>query len=166
MTGSLSNLVKNQSEGIYRIKYKYGHDDKKCETYGIKYKYCDCFLEYTNFKDELIKQKCLCCNKNYQHKLKERFFNTYKFFNHDNNKFILLLQKNVHTYEYMHDWEKLNKTSLPEKEDFYNHLNMEDIIDVDYGHTKSVYKDFEIKNLGEYHDLYVPSEILLLSWCI
>ena len=55
MTGSLSNLVKNQSEGIYRIKHKYGHDDKKCKTYGIKYKYCDCFLEYTNFKDELIK---------------------------------------------------------------------------------------------------------------
>ena len=70
MTGSLSNLIKNQSEGIYRIKYEYGHDDKKCETCGIKYKYCDCFLEYTNFKDELIKQKCLCFNKNYQHKLK------------------------------------------------------------------------------------------------
>ena len=28
---------------------------KKCETYGIKYKVCDCFLEYTNFKDDLIK---------------------------------------------------------------------------------------------------------------
>ena len=36
---------------------------KKCETCGIKYKYCDCFLEYTNFKDDLIKYKCLCCNK-------------------------------------------------------------------------------------------------------
>ena len=75
------------------------------------------------------------------------------------------MQKNVHTYEYMHDWEKFNETSLPEK-DFYIHLNIEDIIDVDYGHTKSAYKDFEIKNLGEYHDLYVPREILLLSWCI
>ena len=44
-------------------------------------KYCDCFLEYKNFKDDLIEYKCLCCNKNYQHKfdekLKERFFNTY-----------------------------------------------------------------------------------------
>ena len=44
-------------------------------------KYCDCFLEYKNFKDDLIEYKCLCCNKNYQHKfdekLKERVFNTY-----------------------------------------------------------------------------------------
>ena len=49
-----------------------------CETCRIKYKYCDCFLEYINFKDDLIEYKCLCCNKNYQQKfdekLKERFF--------------------------------------------------------------------------------------------
>ena len=53
------------------------------------------FSEYTYFKDNLIEYKCLCCNKNYQHKLnerlKERFFNTYKSSNYDNNKFILLL---------------------------------------------------------------------------
>ena len=54
MATSLSNLVKNLSEGIHRIKCKYGHDDKKYETGGIKYKYCDCFLKYINFKDDLI----------------------------------------------------------------------------------------------------------------
>ena len=63
--------------------------------HGIKYKYCDCFLEYMNFKDDSIEYKCLCCNKDYQHKfdekLKEQFFNTYKFSNYDNNKCILLL---------------------------------------------------------------------------
>ena len=59
----LSNLVNNLSEGIHRIKCKFGHDDKKCETCGIKYKYCDCFLEYINFKDDLIEHKCLYCNK-------------------------------------------------------------------------------------------------------
>ena len=167
MASSLSNLVNNLSEGIHRIKSKYGHDDKKCETCRIKYKYCECFLEYTNFKDDLIEYKCLCCNKNYQQKfdekLKERFFNTYKFSNHDNNKFILLLWKGVYPYEYMDDWEKFNETSLPEKEDFYSHLNMEDITDADYAHTKRVCKDFEIKNLGEYHDLYVQSNTLLLA---
>ena len=51
MVSSLSNLVNNLSEGIHRIKCKYGHDDKKCETWEVKYKYCDCFLEYTNVKD-------------------------------------------------------------------------------------------------------------------
>ena len=53
MASSLSNLVNNLSEGIHRIKCKYEHDDKRCETCGIKYKYCDCFLEYTSFKDDL-----------------------------------------------------------------------------------------------------------------
>ena len=82
----------------------------------------------------------MCCNKNYQHKfdekLKERFFNTYKFSNRGNNKFILLLQKGVYPYTYMDDWEKFNETSFPAKEDFYSHLNMEDITDVDYAHAK------------------------------
>ena len=63
----------------------------------------------------------------------------------------------------MDDWEKFNETSLPEKEDFYSHLNMEDITDADYAHAKIVCKDFEIKNLGEYHDLYVQSNTLLLA---
>ena len=44
MASSLSNLVNNLSEGIHRIKCKYGHDDKKCETSGIKYKYSGCFF--------------------------------------------------------------------------------------------------------------------------
>ena len=65
----------------------------------------------------------------------KRFFNTYKFSNQNNNKFILLLQKGVYSYKYMDDWEKFNETSLPEKEDFYSHLNMEDITETDYLHA-------------------------------
>ena len=145
MASLLSNLVNNLSNGIHRIKCIFGHDDKKCETCRIKYKYCNCSLEHTNFKDDLIEYKCLYFNKNYQHKfgkrLKERFFSTYKFLNHDNNKFILFLQKVVYPYEYMGDWEKFNELPLPEKEDFYSHLNMEDITDADYAHRKRVCKD-------------------------
>ena len=77
----------------------------------------------------------MCCTKYYQHrfdeKLIERFFNTYKMSNHGNNKFILMLRKVVCSYEYMDDWEKFNKIPLPENEDFYSHLNMEDITDAD-----------------------------------
>ena len=142
MARSLSNVVNNLSEGIHRIKCKFGHNDKKCETCGIKYKYCDCFLEYTNFKDYLIEYKSLCCNKNYKHKfdekLKERFFITCKFSNHDDNKFILLLQKGVYPYEYRDDWEKFIKTLLPEIEDFYSHLDMEDSTAADYAHAKGL----------------------------
>ena len=63
----------------------------------------------------------------------------------------------------MDDWEKFNETSLPKKEDLYSHLNMEDFTDADYVHAKRVRKDFEIENLGEYHDLYVQSDTLLLA---
>ena len=65
MASSLSKLVNNLSEGIHKIKCKYRHDNKKCESCRITYKYCDCFLDNTNFKDDLIEYKYLCCNKNY-----------------------------------------------------------------------------------------------------
>ena len=66
-----------------------------------------------------------------------------------------MLRKGLYSHGYMDDWKKSNETSLPEKEDFYSHLNMENIIDADYAHAKRVCKDFEIKDLGEYHNLYV-----------
>ena len=94
----------------------------------MKYKYCDCFLEYTSIKDDLIAYKCLSCNKSYRQKfvekLKENFFNTYKFSNYDDNKFILLLQNGIYPYEYMDDQGKFNETELPEKEDFDSHLEI------------------------------------------
>ena len=66
---------------------------KKCEICVIKYKYCDCFLEYKNFKGKIIEYKCSICNKNCQikldEKLKERLFNRYKFSNYDNNHFMI-----------------------------------------------------------------------------
>ena len=70
---------------------------------------------------------------------KKRFLNIYKLSNHHNNKFILFLWKEVYPYEYMDDWENLNETSSPEKEDFYNHLNRKDTTDADYTHAKRVW---------------------------
>ena len=63
-----------------------------------------------------------------------------KFSNCKNNKFMLLLRKGVFPYEYMDDWEKFNETSLPEKENFYSHLNIEDITDADYASQKDFVK--------------------------
>ena len=91
----------------------------------------------------------LCCNKNYQQKfdekLKEQFFNTYKFSNHDNKRFILQWRKIVYRYEYMNDWEKFCEISLGDKEEFYSHLNMEYVTDINYTHTKRVCKNVEIE---------------------
>ena len=124
---------------------------KKCETYGIKYKH-------------LIEHKYLCCNKNCQQhfdeKLKERFFNTQKSSNYDNKKIILLLQNVVYLYVYMDDWEEFNETPLPGKEDFYSHLNVEDIADAGYAHEKEFRRTLK-QHLGEYHDSYVRSNAFL-----
>ena len=122
---------------------------------------------YKEYKlQNLIEYKCSFCNKNYQQKfdkkVKERFFSTYKFSNNDNNRFISLLQKGVYPYKYMDDWEKSNETLLLGKKDFYSHFNIEDITDdADYVHAKRACNNFEIRNLWEYHDLYVQSDTLL-----
>ena len=63
----------------------------------------------------------------------------------------------------MDSWEKFNETTLPPKEAFYSNLNLEDISDEDYAHAQKVWDVFEINNLGEYHDLYVQSDTLLLA---
>ena len=63
----------------------------------------------------------------------------------------------------MDHWEMLNEIALPEKEEFFSNLNMEDITDADYIHSKRVCKDFEIKNVDEYHDLYFKKDTLLLA---
>ena len=73
----------------------------------------------------------------------------------DISKFCLMLRKGVYPYEHMDSWKRFNETSLPDKEDFYSNLNTEYITDADYDNAIKVWRNFEIKNLGEYHDLYV-----------
>ena len=107
----------------------------------------------------------LNCNNYYKKKfnrdLVKKLKNTYSFCNNDLNKIVLFLRKGVYPYEYMDSWEKFNETSLPSKEDFHSNLNMENIDDIDHGNN--VFKRFELENLGDYHDLYVQSDTLLLA---
>ena len=63
----------------------------------------------------------------------------------------------------MDSWQRFDETSLPDKEAFYSNINMEDITDVDYRHGKTVFEYLINKNLGDYHDLYVPSDTILLA---
>ena len=92
-----------------------------------------------------------------------RFANTYRFCNEDINKFILLLRKDVYPYEYMDSWERFYETALPNKKPFYSELNLEDITDKDYAHAQKVFEELKLKNFGDYHDLYVESNTLLLA---
>ena len=71
----------------------------------------------------------------------------------------MLLRKGVYPYEYIDS----SKTSLLDKETFYSELNKEGITDENSAHAHKVWKVFEIKNIGEYHDLYVQCNTLLLA---
>ena len=74
-----------------------------------------------------------------------------------------MLRNRVYPYEYADIWEKFSEISLPSKKDFYSNLDMEDISNIDYRHANNVFKVFKLENLGDYHDLYVQSETLLLA---
>ena len=74
-----------------------------------------------------------------------------------------MLRKGIYPYEYVGNWERFSEISLPSKEDLYSNLNMEDINDIDYRHANNVFKRFKLENLGDYHDLYVQSDTLLLA---
>ena len=58
---------------------------------------------------------------------------------------------------------RFDETSLSEKEAFYSSLNTENITDIDYRHAKRVFKNLNNENLGDYHDLYIQSDTLLLA---
>ena len=170
MSSSLSKLVDNLSERIH---------NNKCSD-------CKSNLDYVHItKNEKLLLKCFNCDIYYKKKINndliKKLKNTYSFCNSDTvepsslecktessssehiNKFVLLLRKGVYPYEYVDNWEKFREISLPIKEDFYSNLNMEDISDIDYRHANNVFKRFKLKNLGDYHDLYVKSDTLLLA---
>ncbi|XP_068675675.1 uncharacterized protein [Montipora foliosa] len=77
-------------------------------------------------------------------------------------KFDLMSKKGVYPYDFMDSFEKFDE-KLPSKEDFYSILNDEHISGKDYQHAQTVWGTFSLKNMGEYHDLYLKSDILLLA---
>ena len=78
-------------------------------------------------------------------------------------KFELMTRKGIYPYDYMDSFEKFNKTELPTKEEFYSILNNEHITDEDYSHAQKVWNTFQLQTMGEYHNLYLKSDILLLA---
>ena len=76
---------------------------------------------------------------------------------------ILLLRKWVYPYEYTDSWERFDETSLPDKKAFYSELYLEDITDKEYVYAQKVFEELKLKILGDYHDLCVQSNTLLLA---
>ena len=86
---------------------------------------------------------------------------TYNIFKQE--QFNLMKQKGIYPYDHMDSFEKFKQTKLPMKEQFYSILNNEHITDEDYQHAQNVWNTFKLQSMGEYHDLYLKSDILLLA---
>ena len=155
MISSLSQSINKISE----IDNKISQIDKK----EMENKFTDNMRSMTASLLQSIDKVSETDKKISQAALIEKFPNTYQLCNKDLNKFALLLRKGVYPYEYMDSWKRFKEESLPDKESFYSELNNEHITDEDYAHAQKVWDTFKIKNLGEYHDLYVQSDTLLLA---
>ena len=79
------------------------------------------------------------------------------------NKLDLMITKGVYPYDYMDSFKKFEDTVLPRKYQFYSFLNDEHISDKDYKHAQNVWNTFKLTSMGDYHDLYLQSDILLLA---
>ena len=176
--GELNCIGENMEKYItFSVPIKKECDNGKKIAYKLRF--IDSFRFMSTSLSELVVNmsgifniiECKSCIENnrceQRKKLIERFIEKFpsvcQFCNGNLCKFVLLLIKGVYPYEYMDSWEKFDKTTLPPKEAFYSNLNLEDISDEDYAHVQKVWDVFEIKNLVEYHDLYVLSDTLLLE---
>ena len=75
----------------------------------------------------------------------------------------LVTQKGVYPYEYLDSFDKYDDTRLPPQGAFYSFLKEEHISDADYTHAKNVWKAFNMETMGDYHDLYLKTDVLLLA---
>ena len=78
-------------------------------------------------------------------------------------KYKMMIRKGVYPYEYMDSWDRFKEKKLPSKECFYSSLKEENISDEDFEHAQKIWKAFKMKTLGEYHDLYLKTDVLLLA---
>ena len=89
----------------------------------------------------------------------EELKETVKFFGEKSN---LMTRKGVYPYEFMDGFEKFEKR-LPKQTSFFSRLNQEKVSDEDFAHAQKVWKEFDCKNMGDFHDLYLLSDVLLLA---
>ena len=81
----------------------------------------------------------------------------------EKEQFNLMKQKGIYPYDHMDSFDRFNETKLPVQQDFYSILNNEHISDEQYKHAQNVWNTFNLKTMGNYHDLYLKSDILLLA---
>ena len=81
----------------------------------------------------------------------------------EGERLALMKAKGVYPYDYMDSFQKFSQTQLPKRDDFYSLLTNEEISESEYAHAQKVWETFGIENMGQYHDLYLKSDVLLLA---
>ena len=112
------------------------------------------FIDSLQFMNESLEKLC----KNLR---PEDFVHTVRHSPPD--KYEMLIRKGLFCYDYWDGPQKADETSLPPREAFYSRLTEEHITEEDYQHAQKVWTSFELKTLDEYHDLYLKTDVLVLS---
>ena len=135
---------------LKRIK-KWDFEKKDCIEIVLKHeiRFLDSFKFTLAGLESLVKNLSL-----------EDMKETSRFFG---KKIDLVSRKGIYPYEYMDDFEKFKKQSLPKKTSFFSRLKQEKVSEKDFEHAQKVWREFELKNMGEYHDLYLKTDVLLLA---
>ena len=130
---------------------KYIDKDGEQRSKEIELRFIDSFNFMSSSLDSLVNN--LACGNN----------NFFGFEDYNEFEYKLLILKEIYPYEYMDNWDKFRKTVPPPKEAFYSKLAMAGVNEEDYEHARRVWVEFVINNLGEYHDLYLCMEVILLA---
>ena len=156
---SLDKLVNNLADKAEMIGCKY------CPRRGLKkavlrHQKCrhksDYETEYTHTKKNLTLPELFP-------NLHEYFKKKWKNVSDQDEAFQMLTRKLPYPYRYMDSFDKFQETQLPPKKAFFNDLSNKDISDKDYSFVQKLWRTFQLKNLGELHDLYVETDTLLLA---
>ena len=152
MRSSLSNLVDNLAKTNT-------NDIECCKNASIEFVEID--------ENYVAKFECEKCNsikiRQLNKEMLESCFSNLRKRCGSDEDFRLFLRKGIYPYEYMDSFNRFDETSLPPIESFYSELNLSGISKNDYAHAQKVFKALGCRDLGDYHDIYLCSDVLLLA---
>jgi hypothetical protein len=147
----INNIIEGKIDLLPINKEKYISFTKHINCSMIKFRFIDSFRFLSSSLDSLSKT------------LTDFPILKSQFNNLTASQYNLLTRKGVYPYDFFDSVDKFLYNNLPEKQHFYNELNKNDITDSEYDHAKNVWNSLCLKSMGEYSDLYLKTDVLLLA---
>ena len=159
------NLKGYDANHIMKVVGKYGQALQiSCIAQNME-KYITFTLGNLKFVDSLqflnTSLQSLVSNLSRTGDMNEKFYHLHRHFNDWQGD--ILRRKGVYPYSYVTDEDKMSETALPPKEAFFNDLAQEHVSEEDYRHAVNVWESFGLSTFGNYHDLYLKTDVLLLA---